>query len=225
MADHRIALGKYVTELIGTFVFTFSVIGILIAGADTTSTAIGIGVALMVMVYASGAISGGHLNPSVSIAAYLRGALPLADLGPYIVAQLTGAAAAFGVGFGLWSHRYHYGGPVDIGDNVWRAFLAELVFTFALCYIVLQTATSKKNAGNSFYGAAIGLVVTVGVVAVGGISGASFNPAITLGLLLPGLFAWKFAWVYAVSEVLGGVLAAYAYKATALDGRRSRVRT
>ncbi|MEO8813679.1 MAG: aquaporin [Mycobacterium sp.] len=219
MPDRNTAVGKYLTELIGTFIFTFAVIGIVATpDCGSAGTALGIGAALMVMVYASGHISGGHLNPAVSIAAYLRGALPLGDLGPYIVAQLVGALTAFGVGFGLWHDKY-FGQSVDLGGKVWAAFLAELIFTFALCYIVLHTATSKDSAGNSFYGLAIGFIVTVGVVAVGGISGASFNPAITLGLMLPGFFSWKFIWVYLLAEVLGAVIAAYAYKATTLDSK------
>lgn len=220
-ADAGAALRNYVTEFIGTFVFTFAVIGIVVAGADTCATAVGIGAALMVMVYASGHISGGHLNPSVSIAAWLRGALPARDLVPYIVAQLLGALAAFGVGFGLWHTRYFFGSGLNLTGHVWPAFLGELVFTFALCYIVLQTATSKDIAGNSFYGLAIGFIVTVGVVAVGSISGGSFNPAITFGLMLPGIFAWKFLWVYLGSEVLGAIIAALAFKLTSAPEHHS----
>jgi aquaporin Z len=218
MADRSAAVRKYLTEFIGTFVFTFAVIGIVAnPGCGVAASALGIGAALMVMVYASGHISGGHLNPAVSVAAYLRGALPLGDLGPYIVAQLLGALAAFCVGFGLWHDKY-FGHPTDLAGQVWPAFLAELVFTFALCYIVLHTATSKDDsAGNSYYGLAIGFIVSVGVVAVSGISGASFNPAITLGLMLPGFFCWKFLWVYWIAEVLGGIIAAYAYKAVSPD--------
>lgn len=217
MADRSAAVRKYLTEMIGTFVFVFAVIGIVVGDTEcVAAVAVGIGAALMVMVYASGHISGGHLNPAVSIAAYLRGALPLGDLGPYIVAQLAGALAAFGVGFGLWHDKYSPG-ALDLSNSIWPALLAELIFTFALCYIVLHTATSKDSAGNSFYGLAIGFIVTVGVVAVGSISGASFNPAVTFGLMLSGVFAWKFLWVYLVAQVLGGVLAAYAYKATSLD--------
>lgn len=217
MADRNAAVRKYLTEMIGTFVFMFAVIGILLSGTECpAAVALGIGAVLMVMVYASGHISGGHLNPAVSIAAYLRGALPLGDLGPYIVAQLVGALAAFGVGFGLWHDKYSTG-TLDLSGAVWPAFLAELVFTFALCYVVLHTATSKDSAGNSFYGLAIGFIVTVGVVAVGAISGAAFNPAITFGLMLSGVFAWKFLWVYLLAQLLGAVVAAYAYKATSLD--------
>src|SRR5690625_2175967 len=224
MPGQNAAVRKYLTEMIGTFIFVFAVFGILLSDTKCPAAiAVGIGAALMVMVYASGHISGGHLNPAVSIAAYLRGALPLGDLGPYIVAQLVGALAAFGFGFGLWHDKYSPG-ALDLTGSVWAALLAELIFTFALCYIVLHTATSKDSAGNSFYGLAIGFIVTVGVVAVGGISGGSFNPAVTFGLLLSGVFAWKFLWVYLIAQVLGGVLAAYAYKATTLDEHTAAAR-
>lgn len=220
MPEHTAATRKYLTELIGTFIFTFAVIGVVVAGGCMAGRALGIGAALMVMVYASGHVSGGHVNPSVSIAAYLRGALPLSDLGPYIAAQLLGALGAFLAGAVLWHDKY-FGEPVDLGGKLWAALVAELVFTFALCYIVLHTATSKDTAGNSFYGLAIGFIVAVGVVAVGDISGASFNPAITFGLTLSGLFSWKFLWVYLIAEGLGAVLAAYAYNATRLDAQRA----
>lgn len=218
MAGRRsVAIRKYLVEFIGMFVFMFAVLGIVAAGVDVAATAIGVGAALMVMVYAGGHISGGHFNPSVSIAAYLRGGLPLSDLAPYIVAQLSGSLLAFLVGFGLWHDKYFGAGVADLSGHVWAAFLAELVFTFALCYVVLHTATSKDHAGNSFYGLAIGFTVAAGVVAVGGISGASFNPAITFGLLLSGFFSWKFLWVYLIAEVIGAVAAAYAYKAVNPD--------
>lgn len=220
----RAAARRYVTELIGTFLFTFAVIGIVATpDCGVAGSALGIGAALMVMVYASGHVSGGHLNPAVSIAAYLRGALSRTDLGPYVAAQLLGALAAFAVGSILWHDKY-FGQSVDLNGKIWAALFAELVFTFALCYVVLHTATSKDNAGNSFYGLAIGFVVAAGVVAVGSVSGASFNPAITFGLSLGGLFSWKFIWVYLIAEGLGAVLAAYAYQATSLDGHRGRLR-
>jgi aquaporin Z len=88
MAEQNAAVRKYLTEMIGTFVFMFAVIGILLSGTECpAAVALGIGSVLMVMVYASGHISGGHLNPAVSIAAYLRGAQPLGELGPYHLAQ------------------------------------------------------------------------------------------------------------------------------------------
>lgn len=224
MADRNASVRKYLTEMIGTFVFMFAVLGIVLSHTDClAAVALGIGSVLMVMVYASGHISGGHLNPAVSVAAYLRGALPASDLGPYIVAQLVGSLAAFSIGYGLWHEKYAHG-ALDLTGNIWPAFLAELIFTFALCYVVLHTATSKDSAGNSFYGMAIGFTVTVGVVAVGAISGGAFNPAITFGLMLSGILAWKFLWLYLIAQALGAVAAAYAYKATTLDEHTAAAR-
>ncbi|WP_421842959.1 MIP/aquaporin family protein [Mycobacterium sp.] len=217
------ALRKYLTELIGMFVFMFAVLGIVASGADPAATAIGVGSVLMVMVYAGGHISGGHFNPAVSIAASLRGALPPRDLVPYIVAQLVGAVLAYLVGIGVWHDKYSSGGG-DLSGHVWAAFLSELVFTFALCYVVLHTATSKDHAGNSFYGLAIGFTVATGVVSVGAISGASFNPAITLGLMLSGFFSWTFIWVYLAAQVAGATVAAYAYKAVNPDTKGANKR-
>src|SRR5690349_7450907 len=78
MADRNASVRKHLTEMIGTFVFMFAALGIVLSGTEcVAATALGIGSVLMVMVYASGHISGGHLNPAVSVAAYLRGALPL----------------------------------------------------------------------------------------------------------------------------------------------------
>lgn len=208
---------KYLAEFIGMFIFMFAVLGIVSSEASTAATAIGVGAVLMVMVYAGGHVSGGHFNPAVSIAAYLRGALPLGDLVPYIAAQLLGSLAAFLVGFALWRDSYFGVGAGDLSGQVWAAFVAELVFSFALCYVVLHTATSKDNEGNSFYGLAIGFTVAAGVVAVGGISGGAFNPSITFGLMLSGFFAWKFIWVYWVAQALGAVIAAYSYKAVNPD--------
>ncbi len=92
------------------------------------------------------------------------------------------------------------------------AFLAEFLFTFALVYVVLNSATAKANAGNSFYGLAIGFTVMVGAFAVGSISSAAFNPAVALGISIMDLSAWKNLWIYVVADLLGGAVAAVAFK-------------
>jgi len=74
------------------------------------------------------------------------------------------------------------------GHALGAAFVVELLFTFALCYVVLNVATSKAHRTNSFYGLAIGFTVLAGAVAVGGISGGAFNPAVVLGGAIMGLF-------------------------------------
>ena len=87
------------------------------------------------------------------------------------------------------------------------------MFTFALCYVVLNVATSRDHANNSFYGLAIGFTVMVGAVAVGGISGGAFNPAVTVGADVMGLFAWSTLWLYLVAQVVAGIVAGFAFRA------------
>jgi aquaporin Z len=99
-----------------------------------------------------------------------------------------------------------------ISMGVKAALIAEFLFTFALAWVVLNTATSRGTAGNSFYGLAIGMTVMAGAFAVGGISGGAFNPAVATGITLMGLSSWGHYWVYLVSELAGGAVAALAYK-------------
>ncbi len=94
------------------------------------------------------------------------------------------------------------------------AFLAEFLFTFALIYVVLNVATARKNANNSFYGLAIGMTVMVGAFAVGNVSGAAFNPAVVLGLTLVGLFAASNIWIYLVANTAAAAAAAAMFKLT-----------
>ena len=83
-------------------------------------------------------------------------------------------------------------------------FVVELLFTFALAYVVLNVATAKGTAGNSFYGLAIGFVVVVGAISVGWVSGGAFNPAIALGATVFGAFPWSHIWIYLVADFVGG---------------------
>ena len=93
------------------------------------------------------------------------------------------------------------------------AFLAELLFTFALVTVVLNVATAKGTSGNSFYGLAIGMTVMTGAFAVGNISGGAVNPAVAVGASVMGLFGWSSLWLYLVADLLGGAAAAFCFKA------------
>jgi aquaporin Z len=86
------------------------------------------------------------------------------------------------------------------------------LFTFALVFVVLNTATAKGTAGNSFYGLAIGFTVGAGAFAVGNISGGAFNPAVAIGISLMGLASWSSIWIYFVAQFIGGIVAALAFK-------------
>jgi aquaporin Z len=89
--------------------------------------------------------------------------------------------------------------------------IVEFIFTFALAWVVLNVATSRGTEGNSFYGLAIGFTVVAGAYAVGGISGAAFNPAIAIGAMVTGLLEWSNLWIYVVADLLGAALAAYLF--------------
>ena len=203
---------SYLTEAIGTF-FLVVTIGLCVNGGVAVAP-LAIGSALMVMVYAGGPISGGHYNPSVSFAAWIRGALPTKELLPYWASQFVGALAA---GYLIYKFTGTLLHVAPRGDVTWiKALTAEVIFSFALSYVVLNTATSKAVAGNSYFGLAIGFTVMTGAFAVGGISGGAFNPAVGLGPaiveLVFGGTPTSMAWIYAAGPLLGAAAAGYTYK-------------
>lgn len=200
---------KYLTEFIGTFFFVLVICASVLTAQPLAALAIGS--ALMVMIYAGGHISGGHYNPAVSLAAFIRGRLDTKDLLPYWASQLLGAALAAGVAVFVVGHKGHTGAIAN--DMIVKALLVEFLFTFALAYVVLNVATSKDNDGNSFYGLAIGFIVLCGAISLGAISGGAFNPAVALGVTLAGLSSWSSIWIFLVANLLGGAAAGYAFKA------------
>ena len=163
----------------------------------------------MVMIYMGGHVSGAHYNPAISIAILLRGKMDAKDLGPYIVAQLLGAIA------GAALVKTFTGDTLTVAPgedaSVLAILLAEVLFTFALALVILNVATSKKTEGNSYYGLAIGFTVTAGAVAVGGISGGAFNPAVGIGpILIDGTMGdggFGNLWYYLVGPIVGACLA------------------
>src|SRR5690606_37638329 len=143
-------------------------------------------------------------NPAVTLGVFLRGRMPAADVGPYMVAQVAGAVlAALIVKFMKAGVTVAAGSP-----NVLNALVAEFLFTFALVYVVLNVATAKGTQGNSYFGLAIGFTVLAGAFAVGSISGAAFNPAVAVGVSVLGLSSWANIWIFLVANFAGGAAAA-----------------
>jgi aquaporin Z len=91
--------------------------------------------------------------------------------------------------------------------NSFRAIVAEFLGTFALAYVVLNVATSKETAGNSYYGLAIGFTVMAMAYAFGSISGGAFNPAVAVGICIMQLAGWSDIWIYMVGCFAGGLVA------------------
>jgi aquaporin Z len=211
---------KLVVEFIGTFFLVFTV-GMTVKTPDAAALApLAIGSALMVMVYAGGHISGGHYNPAVTLGVTLRGKCTWADAIPYWVAQFVAAIVAGLCVLFIKGSGTPVPPPPTPGTtyNVVAWFLAEFLFTFALVYVVLNSATAKGTAGNSFYGLAIGFTVMVGAFAVGPVSGGAFNPAVGLGVTVMGLASIGQLIVYLIACFLGGAAAAYVFNALDMGG-------
>jgi aquaporin Z len=199
---------KYLTEFIGTF-FLVLVVGMTVIDPGAGSLApLAIGATLMVMVYAGGHVSGGHYNPAVTLAVWLRGRCPQSDVLPYIGSQITGGIVAAMVVL------FIKGDPAVMPQeiDIFPALIAELLGAFALCYVVLNVATAKSTAGNSYFGLAIGFTVTVMAFAFGGVSGGAFNPAVALGMTVMHLAKTANLLVYLLANFGGGALAAVTFR-------------
>jgi aquaporin Z len=199
---------KYLTEFIGTFFLVLTVGMTVIAPGAGNLAPLAIGSALMIMVYAGGHVSGGHYNPAVTLAVWLRGRCGTADVVPYWCAQIAGSVVAAILALAL------KGNPnvASMEMPVFPALIAEFVGTFALAYVVLNVATAKGTAGNSFYGLAIGFTVMAMAFALGGISGGAFNPAVATGITVMHIAKASNIWIYIVANLLGGAMAAGVFR-------------
>ncbi len=194
---------KYITEFIGTF-FLVLTIG-LVSGPLAP---LAIGSALMVMVYSGGHISGAHYNPAVTLAVLIRGRITLGEALIYMGSQLAGAfiaALIVGIFVKLPSEALQ---QLDIT----KALVAEVLGTFALAYVVLNVATAKANAGNSYFGLAIGFTVLAMAFVFGEYSGGAFNPAVAVGNSIMRVFDLANIWIYIVACFGGATLAALVFK-------------
>ena len=193
---------KVITEFIGTF--------FLVMGA-ALGQGIGAALVLMVMIYAGGHISGAHYNPAVSLAVWLRGKLSIGDMIGYWMSQLAGAILAAIVVANIFGIE-GTSKCVIPDDGMIKAVIAEFVGTFALAYVVLNVATAKGTAGNSFYGIAIAGTVLAMATVIGKFSGGAYNPAVALGLFIQKTFCLSQLWIYVVGCFGGAVLAALVFR-------------
>ncbi len=205
---------KYLVEFVGTFFLVLTIgMTVIDPGGAGSMAPLAIASVLMAMVYAGGHISGAHYNPAVTLAVLIRGKCSAADVVPYAVAQCVAAAAAGSLVLFLKQGET----VVPMTPAMVPALIAEFVFTFALCWVVLNVATAKANAGNSFYGLAIGFTVLAGAYSVGSISGGAFNPAVAVGLCVMGLAKWADIWMHLAGEFAGALAAAAAFKVIVKD--------
>lgn len=209
---------KLVVEAIGTFFLVFTVGQVVIDSTAGQLAPLAIGFVLMVMVYAGGHVSGGHYNPAVTLGVFLRGKATAAELVGYIVVQILAAIVA---ALAVMYLKGDVLAPAAALPTM-PALLAEFLFTFALVFVVLNTATAPATAGNSYFGFAIGGTVLVGAYAVGSISGAAFNPAVAVGVVIMKLAQPADLWIYLVANFAGGAAAALVFNALGLGGEEAR---
>tara|TARA_B100001057_G_scaffold98599_1_gene95351 strand:- start:2463 stop:3086 length:624 start_codon:yes stop_codon:yes gene_type:complete len=203
-------MNKYIVEFIGTF-FLVLIIGL-------TGNPIAIGLGLSVLIYMGGHISGAHYNPSVSLAMFINNELDLRSLGIYVLSQLLGATVATFFVITLGNSDFSV---VSNTENITNLLIAEILFTFLLVFVILNVALNKNLKGNQYFGFAIGLTVMTGAFAVGDISGAVFNPAVSFGPSLISIIdpqgtggneSSDFFIYYLITGVIGSVIASYIYK-------------
>ena len=207
-------MNKYIVEFIGTFFLVFTIGMVVLEPGAGTLAPVAIGSILAVMVYAGGHVSGAHYNPAVTLAVWLRGKCEVKDVLPYLTAQVVAGVVAALLVLLLKENQV----VTAATPKVLPALLAEFVFTFALCFVVLNVATAEGTEGNSYFGFAIGFTVLVGAYAVGSISGGAFNPAVAVGITVMGLSAGHNIWIFLVANLLGGAVAAAAFKAVNPSG-------
>jgi aquaporin Z len=208
---------KYAVEAIGTFFLIFTV-GAAV-GSGSSLAPLAIGGMLMVMIYAGGHISGGHYNPAVTLAILVRRRISMHDAARYWIAQFgAGLIAAAVVRWIIDPARATNPATLTVpAHRLVAVFVVELLFTFALCFVVLNVATSKHHPDNSYYGLAIGFTVVSGAFAVGAISGGAFNPSVTVAAAVAGLFAWPTLWVYLTAQGIAATAACVTFLALSPD--------
>lgn len=200
---------KYATEAIGTLILVFT-IGAAVRSGNPLAP-LGIGAVLMAMVYAGGHVSGAHYNPAVTLAVLVRRRIDLREAIGYWIAQFAGSLVAAALVAVIVAPGHTE--PLALSGHAMVAAVAvEFLFTFALCFVVLNVATSKDHPDNSFYGLAIGFTVAAGAIAVGGISGGAFNPAVVLGGIAMGLLSWHLLAIYIAAQALAAVAAGIAFR-------------
>ncbi|CAE8653711.1 unnamed protein product [Polarella glacialis] len=222
---------KLLAEFFGTFMLVVTVCLVVAQGSQAPVIGIiGIASSLMCMIYSLWNVSGANFNPAVSFGLLLTGNLSAGDFATYVVAQLLGGLAAVGIAMSFypdWTIALASNSPnaqsVAKGSEGAVAG-AEIFYTGLLVFAVLNTAV--RDAGNQYFGLVIGFCVIVGGVAVGGLSGGNFNPAVTLSLFFGGLIhghyhEWVAALIYPASQLAGAALAAGAFKLISLDSSQA----
>lgn len=206
---------KYIAELIGTFTLVFCGCGAVVTNEFSNGTVTHSGIALtfglivMSLIYAFGEISGAHFNPAVTIAFTYAKKFPSKEVPKYILAQCIGAILAAILLLILFPNNEYLGTTLPQID-VWRVFLFEVILTFFLMLVIINVSTGSKESG-IMAGIAIGGIVWLEAQFAGPITGASMNPARSIG---PAIVSGhiEHLWIYIFAPILGAILAVISCK-------------
>ena len=203
---------RLLVEFIGTF-FLALVVGMtaLDPSLPPGLGPIAVAAVLASLIYATGHVSGAHFNPVVTLTFALRGTIERRETVPFIAVQIAGAVLA-GL-LVLWAAPPLPDdgtmSPLDL--DVVPTIVFETLFTFAMVFVILNLACARSLRGNQFSGLAVGLVVLAGAYVAGPVSGAAFNPAVTISLGTLGILDWSDAWMQWCGEFAGAMLALAAF--------------
>ncbi len=223
---------KFLAEAIGTMVLVLMGCGSAVffgceaGSAQVLAVAFAFGLSVVAMAYTIGGISGCHINPAITLGAWLSKRISTSDAVLYMVAQFAGALLGSAIIYALTSTG-GYGASTATGANLYgegemvQALIAETVFTFIFVLVVLGSTDSKRGAGN-FAGLAIGLsLVLVHIVCIP-LTGTSVNPARSFGpAIFEGGLALSQLWLFIVAPMAGAVIAAGVWKVLSCEKCRS----
>ncbi len=204
---------KWIAEFIGTFALVFAGTGAIIVndvskgGITHVGVALTFGLVVLAMIYAVGDVSGAHLNPAVTAGFWIAGRLPGNSVLPYLISQCLGSIVASAALHILFPDHPTLGATLPHGSAM-QSFVLEMILTFLLMFVILSVSTGSKEKGITA-GMAIGAVIMLEAMFAGPISGASMNPARSLG---PALLSNNFThlWIYLTAPFLGAGLAMFA---------------
>jgi aquaporin Z len=202
-------------EFIGTFFVAF-VVAIAVGGGVAANIApFAVFAILVACIYAGRHLSGAVYNPAVTVALWMRGSLQARTLLLFWVAQVAAGVVAAFVAASVASTMPNLTMPAQpFAPDMRAAIIVEFLFTFLMCFVVLQVATTEQSKGNSYYGVAIAMVVLAGALTVGTVSSAVFNPAVGATLVALGHLTLPTYLTYVGAQMAGAVVAGGLFKFT-----------
>ncbi|MBD0313865.1 MAG: aquaporin [Microcoleus sp. T3-bin5] len=205
-----------IAEFLGTFILVFAGTGAVMVNKTSAGSVTHLGISFVfgavvtAMIYALGHISGAHFNPAVTLGFWASGFFPKYKVLPYVLGQCAGAIAASQVLLITLGEVANLGATIPLKGNWLQSLILETVLTFILMFVILGSGLDRR-AHIGFAGIAIGLTVGLEAAFMGPITGASMNPARSLGPALIGGI-WNHHWVYWVAPIWGAQLAVAVYR-------------